>query len=223
MTYLCMIADLRALLLIFAASLATPVPVQAHPHVFVDGNVDFVLNAEGDLTGLSITWRYDPFETLYLLANTGILPQPDGTLLPEDRKKLIKKERAWPEDFQGAAHLSLDGTRLPLSGPKAFDADLEDGRLVVRFRRFLDTPVAVRGRSVDVALYERTYYYAFTIAAEPQVIGDTDACEAALIPFEAAKQHEALQATLAKLSREETPDDTNVGALFADKVVLACG
>ena len=47
-----------------AVALAPALPAQAHPHVFVDGGVDFVLGAGAVLEALEVTWRYDEFETL---------------------------------------------------------------------------------------------------------------------------------------------------------------
>lgn len=205
------------------AALVVPLkPANAHPHVFIDGSVDFLLDDHGSLTGLSVTWRYDPFETLYVLTSIGIVPTSDGTLSPKDKAQLIKNESEWPEGFTGASHLSIDGLPFPLSGPLDLTADLEDGRLVVQFRRDLKAPTPISQRSVEVAFYEGTYYYAFSVATDPQVAGASDDCTIDVNPFDGTAQDEALQVVLAKLGREDTPEDTNVGALFADRILLQC-
>ncbi|MEM9369716.1 MAG: DUF1007 family protein, partial [Pseudomonadota bacterium] len=47
-----------------ALALCTAVrTAEAHPHVFVEGGVSFVLDDEGALAALEVTWRYDLFET----------------------------------------------------------------------------------------------------------------------------------------------------------------
>lgn len=209
-------------LLVAAAALSVSKPASAHPHVFIDGGVDFLMDEQGALHGLSITWRYDAFETLYVLTSIGIIPAPDGTLSPEDRETLIRKESNWPEDFHGASHLSIDGSRVQLSGPKALDATLKDGRLVVRFRRDLEAPASMRNQQAEVAFFERTYYYAFSVAASPKIVGTDQECRVDVNPFVAVENDQVTQAALAKLGREETPEDTNVGALFADRIVLKC-
>ena len=43
-----------------------------------------------------------------------------------------------------------------------------------------------------------------------------------MIPFNPDIELAALQTTLFELSREETPDIENVGALFADRIVMTC-
>lgn len=194
----------------------------AHPHVFIDGDVDFIVDDHGALTGLSITWRYDPFESLYALSRIGIVPEEDGTLTPEDRATLIRNESDWPEDFEGAAHLSIDGVSVPLSRPIEMDADLEDGRLVVRFRRDLADPVPLNALRMIVALYERTYFYAFSVGDEPKIIGGGENCRIGVARFDSSGKYKALLTTLAALSREEVPEDTNIGANFADRIILKC-
>jgi len=47
-------------------------------------------------------------------------------------------------------------------------------------------------------------------------------CEAEVAPFEPDAAAAALQAQLAALFREETPEQDNVGRLFSDEVSLTC-
>ncbi len=209
-------------LLVVVASWFPPKTAESHPHVFIDGSVDFLVNEQGAVQGLSVTWRYDAFETLYVLASIGIVPDKDGTLSTEQRETLIHKESSWPEGFDGASHLSIDGTPVPISGPKSLDADVKDGRLIVRFRRDLDAPELLWNRRTEVAFFERTYYYAFKITTPPRVVGGAPACNVDMVPSVPEEHDEAILNKLAALDREETPEDTNIGALFADRILLTC-
>ena len=76
--------------------------------------------------------------------------------------------------------------------------------------------------SIDVAFYESTYFFAFSITDTPNVQGPAT-CTTEVIPFKADPQDTALQETLQKLGREETSGIENVGALFADRIALRCG
>lgn len=211
---------LRAAAVALATTLAAT-PASAHPHVFVKGTVDFVIEQDS-LTALSISWSYDPFETLYLLSSIGIVPERDGGLSPEDKARLIERESNWPDDFDGATHLSVNSEPVNLSRPQDMQADLVDGRLVLRFRRELESAVDAMRDQIEIAFYERTFYYSFVIDEVPVIHGAADRCVATVDPFDPTKQDLSLQATLAKLSREETPDDTDVGAKFADRIDLKC-
>lgn len=215
-------AFLFGALLFLMVALFSGRSASAHPHVFVDGGVNFVIDDQGSLTALEVTWRYDLFETLYVLSKLGISPNSDGSLSDFDHTQLVANETAWPKGFDGAAHLSVAGTPIALSGPKSMQARLDQDRLSLTFVRDLDTSVALIGQHAEVAFYESTYYYAFSVTDKPRSSRTDEACSIEVLPFATSEQLSTLQVTLAALGREETPDTENVGALFADKIVLDC-
>jgi len=193
----------------------------AHPHVFVDGGVDFVFSEETMLSALKVTWLYDEFETLYILSSHGMSMNANGTLDEVDRQELIRQRSDWPADFDGSAHLSIDGSSIALEWPKDLDAKLVDGRLQLTFTRDLTSPIDLDHGAAEVAFYESTYFFSFSVTQPPKIL-DAEACTAKITPFKPDPQNTALQATLAKLSREETSDIAQVGALFADRIEVTC-
>nr|WP_239480009.1 DUF1007 family protein [Actibacterium sp. 188UL27-1] len=211
------------ILAVFGAFALFIPPLQAHPHVFVDGGVDFVVSDEKTLEALQVTWLYDEFETLYLLSSYGMSLNAEGGLDEEDRLKLVRLKSDWPSDFDGSAHLSIAGEPVRLDWPVGLDVHLINGRLQLTFSRHLETPINLNRSPAEVAFYESTYFFAFKVANLPQLIGDIDNCTAQVIPFDPDAKDTALQAVLAKLSREETPSNQNVGALFADRIMVQCG
>ncbi len=71
-------------------------------------------------------------------------------------------------------------------------------------------------------LYDPNYYYAYSIV---EIIDDAplpNICETALYAFEPDAVTSDLLITLGSLSREETPEQANVGRLFSDEVTLSC-
>lgn len=214
---LCLKRVVVALLFAFAVT-----PANAHPHVFVDGGVDFRFDDQGRLEALEVTWLYDEFETLYILSSHGLSLNSTGGLDEIDRQRLVALRSEWPNDFDGSAHLSVDRATVALNWPTGLDGSLVDGRLQLTFERELETPIDLRGRDAEVAFYESTYFFAFSITQSPKLIGAFGLCDVQVQYFEANTQDTALQSALKKLSREETPDITNVGSLFADKVTISC-
>ncbi|MEM6728603.1 MAG: DUF1007 family protein [Pseudomonadota bacterium] len=198
-------------------------PALSHPHVFVDGGVDFIMANGSELAALAVTWRYDAFETLYLLSSYGMSLNADGELDELDRQRLVRHRSDWPDDFDGSAHLSIDGEAVALDWPRDLDAHLVDGRLEVTFLRDLTPPRELSGRGVEVAFYESTYFFAFSVTDAPELRGAEAACGSSVDIFDPSASDLDLQATLAKLSREEIPDIANVGALFADRISVTCG
>ena len=194
----------------------------AHPHIFVDGGVEFVMGPQNTLERLNVTWRYDAFETLYILSAYSLQPNAKGQLDKEDSLYLAQERSAWPDDFQGSSHVSADGAPVQLKRPTGFEARLNQGRLEISFTRDLETPVSLSESEVSVAVYESTYFYAFSITDDPVIVGP-DTCEADVIPFSPDGQDASMLAMLATLGREEVPEVENVGADFADRIALTCG
>ncbi len=198
-------------------------PAQAHPHVFIDGGVDFVLRDGTVLEQVYVTWLYDAFETLYILSSHGLSLNAEGGLDEKDRQALIRFRSDWPSDFDGSAHLTVDGKSVALAWPEGLDAHLIDGRLRVTFARRLEAPIDLGQSTLGVGFYESTYFFAFKVTNPPKLLGADGDCSADVIPFVVDARDTALQALLAKLSREETPADERVGAHFADRITVGCG
>ena len=102
---------------ICGAVFACAAPLRAHPHVFIDGGVDFILSENSMLEALQVTWVYDAFETLYILSSYEIALDENGGLDEETRKKLVQLRGTWPSDFDGSAHLFAEGERVDLQWP----------------------------------------------------------------------------------------------------------
>ncbi|KUF11401.1 DUF1007 family protein [Pseudoponticoccus marisrubri] len=197
-------------------------PVAAHPHVWIDGGVDFALGPGGQLEALHVTWLYDEFETLYMLAEAGMGLNAEGVLDAPDREALVAQLSEFPADFDGSAHLAIGGAAVPLDWPENVDARIIDGRLQMTFTRQLATPAPLAGRAAEVAFYESTYFFAFSITQPPQIRPEGADCTGEVIPFDPDSAPPGLLTKLAALDREETPETENVGALFADRIVVTC-
>ncbi|MEM0923886.1 MAG: DUF1007 family protein [Pseudomonadota bacterium] len=197
-------------------------PAAAHPHIFVNGGVDFVLDDQDRLDALKITWIFDAFESLYLLSAVGQIPAANGALDPVARDVLIGEFALLLEEFSGSAHLTAGAAPVALGEASDLDVDLVNGRVQLTFQRRPDSPLEILSQDLEVGFYEATYFYDFSATTEPQVFGGTPDCRAETILFNPDTQLVALQSTLSDLSREETPAIENVGALFADRIVLKC-
>lgn len=196
--------------------------VRAHPHVFIDGGVDFVFQEDGQLGSIIVTWRYDAFETLFVLSDLGIVPAAGSDFTSEERAEVEARLGDFPSDFDGSAHLSINQQLVPLDWPMDLTARMVGDRLEVSFTRDLSAPVSVTDNRLVVQFYERTYFFAFSLTDSPEFVGDGGRCSGQLDPFVESNETEGLSDLLSQLSREETPQDTNVGARFADTLEVTC-
>lgn len=192
-------------------------PVAAHPHVFVDAKAEFKFDEAGQLAALRITWMYDAFTTLALMEALGLDQDNDGVLSADDLARVVDAQTIWPDYFLGDTYLDAAGENVALGRPTDGAAAMEELRISVSFDLPLFAPVEP-GSGVELRLYDPTYYYAY---ATLDVVAP-EQCAATVTQFQADQATSALQAQLARLSREETPDQAGVGRLFADLVRLEC-
>ncbi|MEO1536150.1 MAG: DUF1007 family protein [Pseudomonadota bacterium] len=191
----------------------------AHPHVFVDARAGFLFNDAGQLTALRIAWTYDAFTSLTLFDILNLDTDNDGALDDADRAAIVAGETEWQDDYQGDTYLEQNGAPVAMAKPVSGAASLAEDRITVSFDLPLTTPLDVTD-SVVLRLYDPNYYYAYTVVGLEK--NAPEGCRTALAPFTHDTATAELQAQLARLSREETPEQADVGRLFADQVVLAC-
>ncbi|WP_417586688.1 DUF1007 family protein [Pararhodobacter oceanensis] len=195
----------------------------AHPHVFVDAKAGFLFTGQGQLRGLRISWTYDAFTTLFLIDALDLDRDGDGQLNDEDRAAIVAGETDWPPDYNGDVYLEVAGQPRVLTRPENAVAGMEGDQITIVFDLPLAEPEALDGNPAILRLYDPVYYYAYQILPDDTLLQDLPRiCEAAVIPFEPDSASAALQAKLAALSREETPEQEDVGRLFSDQVRLTC-
>lgn len=196
---------------------------KAHPHVFVDARTGFIFGNDGYLEAVRISWTYDQFTTLILFESLDLDRDLDGRLSAADRADIVAGETNWAPEYNGDVYLELEGQARPLGRPQNATASLENDQITVAFDLPLSQPAGLAGRAVALRLYDPFFYYAYTILAGTEGRDLPPGCQAEVIPFEPDAAESALQEQLAALSREETPEQPNVGRLFSDEVVLTCG
>ena len=220
-------ADRAVRAALLAAALALPGAAAAHPHVWIQAEADFVLDTEGRLERLRITWVYDAFASLYMVGALGIDADADQKMTPEDAEAVIADQLTWPPEFAGDSHLKVAGAARALGQPENASARFTDlGEIALTYDRTLAEPVRPgSGEAAAVLkLYDPTYFFSYEVAADPALIGEGPGCGTRRLPPDSeGRDLEALAVQLAELDRSETPAEEGVGAYFAERLVLTCG
>lgn len=191
----------------------------AHPHVFTDVQAGFLFGDAGRLEALRIVWTYDEFTSLSLFEILDLDKDGDGNLDDTDRAAIVKGETVWPPDYNGDVYLEAGGQPVNLTRPIRASALFDGARVSVAFDLPLEMPISAT-EPIVLRLYDPAYYYAYSIASLSGSM--PKACRAEVLPFQSDSATAALQTQLAALSREQTPEQGNVGRLFADEVRLQC-
>jgi len=194
---------------------------RAHPHAFIDGGLDFVFDAEGRLAALRVTWIYDAFTSLIMLEDLGITALDTAGMSPAERAELAAYQTTWDPSFEGDSTLTRDGERVGLSGPRAPEAGIVNGQVVIRFLRAVETPFRP-GTDTTAAAYDPSYFTAYAITEPPRLEGGAAGCAAQVEPFEPDGMLAALQVRLLSLPADAEPEDPRIGALFADRIHVTC-
>ena len=209
---------LRALPL--CVTLACPVAAAAHPHVFVDTGLEFIVDAQGNLTAVRVAWAYDELYSLLVLEEHGADSDYDGQVTAEERALLQGFDMNWIEGFEGDLYLSGPDGPLALLGPTEGSVDVEDGRVVSSHTRTLATPIPAAG--IVAKAYDPTFYTAYEVTRGATASGT--GCTVAVTPPNLDAAYTMLEELLYGPRSAEFDEDNfpEVGEAFADEVVLTC-
>jgi len=126
---------------------------EAHPHVYVDASLTFVVDADG-LTSVRQNWLFDDIFSKAILADLGIDEASLATLQGQD---VIRKGAfAYLSNYEYFTLIESAGRRVPVR-PEGFKASLVQGRLAYEFTVPVNLPLD-RLRDFRVAIFDKDYY-----------------------------------------------------------------
>lgn len=206
-----------------AAALMLPAAATAHPHIFIEAGMGFVIDEADRLTAVRVEWVYDEFYTLLLLEDLGLDPDGDMQLTEEELATLKAADSDWAPDYEGDLYGLADGQAVALAPPVNFDLRMEGGKIVSSHTRPLAVPLEVAGHDVRFQTYDPFYYAAFDLTLPVTVQGG--GCGVERLPADRAGAKLRLEEAIRKLqaSGEIEGQFPPVGAEFADTIRLTCG
>lgn len=145
-------------------------PLAAHPHIFVNTGLTFLVDDQNRLTHVQVTWEYDELYSLLVTEDMGVDSDYDGVLSPEDIKVLTGFDMQWVEGFNGDLVGAMEGTPLGLSGPSAPTATLRDGKIITTHLRAVEGAPKIIG-PLNFLPYDGTYYTAYEVELPVMVQG----------------------------------------------------
>lgn len=197
--------------------------VIAHPHIFVETELDVIFDADNRPEALRISWHYDSLFSMLLLSDMGLDVDYDGILRPDEVVELQGFDMNWIDGYHGDTHVTQQGHALELGGPEQATSAYKDGRLQSsHVRKLLARPEP--GHPWSVSVHDPSYYTRYTLSGPPRLIGGAG-CSAKVISPDLAQAEATLLAeldALAETGGDSEADFPPVGELFADKVRVSC-
>ncbi|WP_367648083.1 DUF1007 family protein [Ruegeria arenilitoris] len=200
-----------------------PIPAMAHPHVFIDTGLEFIVDDSGQLTHVRVTWVYDEFYSLLVLEDMKLDQDADGALTDSEQGFLAGFDAQWVEGYNGDLVVLADGSQVTLSGPLEPQATTEDGRIVSSHLRAVEGG-AVPAAALTVKAYDETYYTAYEVTRPVTVTGPAS-CQISRVDPDIDGQLAQMQAFLLTLDADydlEENDIPLVGESFATEIFVSC-
>lgn len=194
----------------------------AHPHVFYDAALRVEMDAERRLTAFEIDYKIDGFTSLYAMGELGVDPDGDGELTDAERATIEEGYRAGMSPLEYFVDLKVDGEKIVVGEPTTVTPRIEGASLAGIFRFELSEPLDLSTRDAMIKLYDDAYFTEVSVPEAPTLQGESGPCRMTFTPFSITAELAQAQNLLARLGREETPEQEGVGAIFADKTVISC-
>lgn len=191
----------------------------AHPHIFVDTGLRVVVDDKGVFQGVEVTWAYDDFYSLLLLADLGLDPDGDGELTDTELRQLDGVDLQWVPGFEGDTYVTrANGNTVSLGKPQSRGVSVSNGRITtVHFRP------ARRQQSANaliVKAYDPTFYTAYALTGAVPITGP---CTTNVLPADLDAAYTLAEEMLYAMPASDAIDAfPEVGEAFADTVIVTC-
>ena len=145
---------------VLAAALA-PETVEAHPHVFIDNRVTFIL-ADQKITGFRENWLFDEVFSDQLLQQFDA--DQDGAFSPAESAQAAAGTLPNLANFHYFTYAWVDGKDLGRLEPSDFHASAKKGLVTFDFLVKLPRPVDPTQQAMALEINDRQYYVEVLLA-----------------------------------------------------------
>jgi ABC-type uncharacterized transport system substrate-binding protein len=148
----------------------------AHPHVFIEANLEIVRDGAGAVTELRHVWRFDElFSTSVLLDYD---TNADNKLETSELDEVSKTVTASIAEYNFYTELRVGSDPVEFSPPERIMVDFQDNQILMFFALKTKAPIETKSGNFKIAVSDASFYVALEIADESavQILGDGAAC-----------------------------------------------
>jgi ABC-type uncharacterized transport system substrate-binding protein len=207
---------LLALLLLTGALAIAPRVAQAHPHVWITAASELIYAPDGSITGIRHAWTFDDMFSTYALQ--GIESKTKDVYSHEELAPLAQTNVESLKEFGYFTFAKADGKKQTFQEPIDYFLEYRDGVLTLHFTLPLRVPV--KSKELALEVFDPTFFVDFKYAdKEPvKLVGAPPACRSS---FQRPNDGTASAQTLGEQTFV-TGENSNFGAMFANKIAVAC-
>jgi ABC-type uncharacterized transport system substrate-binding protein len=206
---------LDLLLLVGTLALGTAA-AQAHPHVWITATSELTYAPDGSVTGVRHAWTFDDMFSTYALQ--GIETRTEGVYSREELSSLAQTNVESLKEFAYFTFAKADGRKEKFQEPVDYFLEYKDAALTLHFTLPLKAPVKPKQLALEV--FDPTYFIDFKLADKDPIklVGAPAACQ---MKFQRPNDGTA---NAQKLGEQNfmNGDNSNYGAMFANKITVDC-
>jgi ABC-type uncharacterized transport system substrate-binding protein len=189
---------------------------QAHPHVWITASSELVYAPDGSVTGVRHAWTFDDMFSSYALQ--GIETRTKGVYSREELAALAQTNVESLKEFAYFTFAKADGKKEKFLEPVDYFLEYKDEALTLHFTLPLKTPVKPKELALEV--FDPSFFIDFKLADKDPVrlVGAPAGCQ---MKFQRPNDGAA---GAQKIGEQDflNGDNSNFGAMFANKITVAC-
>ena len=211
---------LRRLLgwLLVAASVALgPATAEAHPHVWITARSELLYAPDGMVTGVRHAWTFDDMFSAYALQ--GIEAKTKGAYSREELGSLAQTNVESLKEYAFFTFAKADGKKQKFQEPVDYYLEYKDTALTLHFT--LPARAPFKATQLVLEVFDPAFFIDFKFADKDpvQLVGAPANCKMA---FQRPNDGSASAQKLDEQTFMNGGDNSNYGAMFANKITVDC-
>jgi ABC-type uncharacterized transport system substrate-binding protein len=205
-------------LLLAAASVALgAATAEAHPHVWITAKSELLYAPDGTITGVRHAWTFDDMFSTYALQ--GIEAKTKGAYSREELAPLAQTNVESLKEFAYFTFAKADGKKQKFMEPVDYFLEYKDTVLTLHFTLPVKTPFKTRQLVLEV--FDPAFFIDFKLANNDPVklVGAPADCK---MQLQRPSDGTASAQKLDEQTFMSGGDNSNYGAMFANKVTVDC-
>jgi len=204
-------------LLLLTGALALGAGVaEAHPHVWITATSELIYAPDGSITGVRHAWTFDDMFSTYALQ--GIETKTKGVYSREELGPLAQTNVESLKEFAYFTFAKADGKKEKFQEPVDYFLEFKDGLLILHFTLPLKSPV--KSKELAMEVFDPSFFIDFKFADKDPVrlVGAPAACQ---VNFQRPNDG-TVNAQAFGEQNFMSSDNSNFGAMFANKITVQC-
>jgi len=191
-------------------------PAAAHPHVWITAASELIYAPDGSLTAVRHAWTFDEMYSSF--AVQGLESKTKGAFSREELAPLAATNALSLKEFHFFTFAKADGKKRQFDEPVDYYLEFKDSLLTLYFT--LPLQAKVQSKRLLLEVFDPEFFIDFTFADQDPVrlVGAPADCQ---LKFQRPNDGAANAQQLGE-QNFQTGENSNFGALYANKITVDC-